>query len=568
MQIDYSDGEQVEAHIRTLIKNAPDVSSGAHIGTDEYNEWAIEYHLCPERTNLLRPFNFSGLNVLEVGAGMGAVSRLLAERAKHLTIIEGTESRFGALNARLRDLDNWTGQVGNLINVNLEEKFDVVVVVGVLEYAELFIPSDTTTNQNPFERFVAKCKSFLKPEGVLILAIENRIGLKYWAGITEDHLGTQFDGICGYADTPTAKTFSQKELTDLFQTVGFSTFEWFYPFPDYKIPSLIITSDMIQKAPNAAAALAATKHSRDYVSPKIKRLFPDTLALKGISDAGLLEAFSNSFLVMSSQQEASPVLQTLTTRQQTGECAWYYSNRRVLPVETIFTLKDSELLVSKTPLKKNEETPSNFSKNQLVVNWHQSQNMPFIDGTQFLEAWYRKGYFGDVTSPKDLLLKFIDWSVKHWDLKSPAHQMPGEAIDAVATNAVILKDGFALFDLEWQSPNAIPASWFVLRNLICLSPHRSVLITHQNTTLHDWYVEFCDVFGIDADLENDLKQESIFQGLTYGIAPEEIFPRLKDELQLPFSKEGYPRKEVPTANRSLMYRLARRGLHLARRFTQ
>lgn len=568
MQIDYSDGEQVEAHIRTLIKNAPDVSSGAHIGTDEYNEWAIEYHLCPERTNLLRPFNFSGLNVLEVGAGMGAVSRLLAERAKHLTIIEGTESRFGALNARLRDLDNWTGQVGNLIDVDLEKKFDVVVVVGVLEYAELFIPSDETTNQNPFERFVAKCKSFLKPEGVLILAIENRIGLKYWAGITEDHLGTQFDGICGYADTPTAKTFSQKELAALFRNVGFSCFKWYYPFPDYKIPSLIITSELVQRAPNAAATLAATKHARDYVSPKIKRLFPDTLALKGITDAGLLEAFSNSFLVLSCQQEDSPVLQTLTERQQNGECAWYYSNRRVLPVETIFKLDDSELLVSKTPLKANAETPSTFSKGNLTISWQQSQNMPFIEGTQFLEAWYRKGYFGDINSPKTLLQKFIGWSLQHWDSQSPRHQMPGEAIDAVATNAVVLEEGFALFDLEWQSQASIPASWFVLRNLICLSPHRSVLISQQNTTLHDWYVELCKDFGINADLENDLKHESIFQGLTYGIAPEEILPRLNDELQLPFSREGYPRKETPTANKSLMYRLARRGLQLARKFRQ
>ena len=34
-----------------------------------------------------------------------------------------------------------------------------------------------------------RVRSLLKPEGKLIVAIENQLGLKYFAGAPEDHLG-------------------------------------------------------------------------------------------------------------------------------------------------------------------------------------------------------------------------------------------------------------------------------------------------------------------------------------------------------------------------------------------
>ena len=35
----------------------------------------------------------------------------------------------------------------------------------------------------------------LKKGGRIVIAIENRLGLKYFAGCAEDHLGTYFSGI-------------------------------------------------------------------------------------------------------------------------------------------------------------------------------------------------------------------------------------------------------------------------------------------------------------------------------------------------------------------------------------
>ncbi len=140
-EIAYSDGIQVEKQILDLLNQETELSSDAAPGLDRYFQWAVKYHLCPERSNLFRHLAFQGLDVLELGAGMGGVSRYLAETAKSLTAIEGTEARFKALSARLRDLKNWSGIVGNIQDVELAQKFDVVCVIGVLEYSDLFLTS-------------------------------------------------------------------------------------------------------------------------------------------------------------------------------------------------------------------------------------------------------------------------------------------------------------------------------------------------------------------------------------------------------------------------------------------
>ena len=60
----------------------------------------------------------------------------------------------------------------------------------MFEYGEAYIQSET-----PYVDFLKIISRHLKPDGKIVLAIENRLGLKYWAGCTEDHFGTLFEGL-------------------------------------------------------------------------------------------------------------------------------------------------------------------------------------------------------------------------------------------------------------------------------------------------------------------------------------------------------------------------------------
>lgn len=87
----------------------------------------------------------------------------------------------------------------------------------------------------------------LKPGGKIIIAIENRLGLKYWAGCTEDHTGTYFEGLEGYPKTEGVKTFSKKELLDIIHQAGEFSTTFYYPYPDYKFPMTIYSDEYLPK---------------------------------------------------------------------------------------------------------------------------------------------------------------------------------------------------------------------------------------------------------------------------------------------------------------------------------
>ncbi len=119
----------------------------------------------------------------------------LCERAKEVTCIELSMKRSKINAYRHQDQDNLKILVGNFseIEKNLTEKDDYITLIGVFEYGESYIRV-----RIPMWTFSGIISKHLKPDGKIILAIENRLGLKYWAGCTEEPFGTLFEGIQGY----------------------------------------------------------------------------------------------------------------------------------------------------------------------------------------------------------------------------------------------------------------------------------------------------------------------------------------------------------------------------------
>ena len=58
-----------------------------------------------------------------------------------------------------------------------------IVLIGVLEY----VPKFSKDKKDPINRLLTICNKLLKDNGDLIIAIENKIGLKYLLGWEEDH---------------------------------------------------------------------------------------------------------------------------------------------------------------------------------------------------------------------------------------------------------------------------------------------------------------------------------------------------------------------------------------------
>jgi SAM-dependent methyltransferase len=282
----YTDGD-IEEEILALVKSHDDFTE---ILAEE-NRWPLLYHLSPERRNLLEWHSFdSGGTLLEIGAGCGALTGLFCEKLGKVTAVELSRRRSEIIRIRCRHFQNLKILAGNLDEMTFPEHFDYATLIGVLEYAKIFIKAD-----HPYYYLLNKVRKLLKPDGHLILAIENKYGLKYWAGSREDHTGGFFDGVQDYSHRGAIhETFGKQELADLLTLSGFEDIRFYYPHPDYKIPHEIFSDQWLPGLHHVM--VEAPNFDRDRLN-----LFSEKRSFPGLIRNGMYGFFANSFLVIAAK---------------------------------------------------------------------------------------------------------------------------------------------------------------------------------------------------------------------------------------------------------------------------
>lgn len=278
----YSDGE-IEEKLLEVAKSGVDLQEFLL----EENDWTYLYHFSQIRQNILEWYDFGeGKSLLEIGAGCGAITGLFCDRLDRVVCVDLSKRRSSINAYRNKDASNLELIVGNFEDISIDEKFDYVTLIGVLEYSIYYLSSE-----NPFLDMLKKAKEYLKPGGKLIIAIENKYGIKYWAGASEDHTGGFFDGIMGYPGVDRVRTFSKDKLDELIKDSGFSNTEFYYPVPDYKMPLEIYSHDRLPKQGEIRSNSPAYDRNRYEIFDEVKAV--DSL----VSD-GLFDQFANSFLVI------------------------------------------------------------------------------------------------------------------------------------------------------------------------------------------------------------------------------------------------------------------------------
>jgi len=278
----YSDGD-IENELLDIVKSTNNYTE--ILAKD--NRWPILYHLSPIRQNIINWYPFKdNASCLEIGGGCGAITGALCESLKEVKVVELSKRRASINFERHKHYSNLEIIVANLNDIQFDHKFDYITLNGVLEYAGAF----TQTN-DPYTDFLKQIKKYLKPEGKLIIAIENRYGLKYFAGAKEDHTCKEFDGITGYQTDKGIRTFGKNELSTLLTQGGYPKQDFYYPHPDYKMPLEIYSQDWL---PDPSVYMSNTPN----FDQERYDLFCEQEAYRGIIENNQFEFFANSFLVI------------------------------------------------------------------------------------------------------------------------------------------------------------------------------------------------------------------------------------------------------------------------------
>ena len=238
----YCDGK-VEDELLEMVKQHPVSEFGRLI--EERGSWPVLYHLSPLRGNIVEwiPLN-KNMKVLEVGSGCGAITGTLADKAGEVTCIDLSKKRSMINAYRHKECSNVTIHVGNFqdIEPELPNDYDYIFLIGVFEYGQGYIGTD-----KPYERFMTILQKHLKADGRMVIAIENKFGLKYWAGCKEDHLGRYFAGLEDYPEGGGVRTFTRKGLEKICQAAGIAEYSFYYPYPDYKFMTSIYSDAYLPK---------------------------------------------------------------------------------------------------------------------------------------------------------------------------------------------------------------------------------------------------------------------------------------------------------------------------------
>lgn len=245
------------------------------------NHYEYHYFLSPLRHNLFQwyPFKKDG-SLLEIGAGYGQLTSLFTEKLDHVVAVEETESKCNIISKRA---ENATVLLSKLNDIQVDEKFDYIVLCNVFEYAKSFFKSE-----NPYVDYLNYLKKFLKDDGIILLALSNRLGLKYFSGFKEEHTNQLFSGINGYENADYVQTFSKTEISEIINTAGFSNYKFFYPYPNHEFTELINTDKYVNKIPYTGV--------NEFSMERIL-LFDEVRLNLTLSKDNLSQYFANSFLI-------------------------------------------------------------------------------------------------------------------------------------------------------------------------------------------------------------------------------------------------------------------------------
>lgn len=279
---EYCDGD-IEQEILEYVKKYDDEMEILK----QDNRWPVLYHISPVRKNILEWYEFEkDADVLEVGAGCGAVTGAICEKASTVTSVDLSKQRSMINAYRNKKYDNLKIVVANFNDIVFDKKYDYITLIGVLEYAAYYTATD-----NSFVDFLKKLKATLKDNGKLLVAIENKFGMKYWSGCVEDHTGQYYDGITGYVDsTSKVRTFSKDELIKIIAEAGFKSYKFYYPFPDYKFAHQIFSDDYLPEKNEIVCPKEVYDNDRFL-------MFNETLAFNNIINSNKFDFFANSFFI-------------------------------------------------------------------------------------------------------------------------------------------------------------------------------------------------------------------------------------------------------------------------------
>ncbi len=249
---------------------------------DDNVDYQTFYQLSILRSGLYSWYEFkTDSTLLEIDGGYGALTGVFLSRCSKVKVTQENQKKAECIRKRYGKADNLEIYQGSIKSLR-EERFDYIVINGGL-------------NKFTAASYLAEIRErFLKKDGTLLLAVDNRFGLRYLCGARDRSTMLPFDGLNFYPKGCNSYSFSRQELKELLHEVGFASIKFYYPLPDAQFPQLVYTDELLPKK-NLKERLIPYYETADSLIAYELELYDD------IVENGMFPFVANSFLVECSQ---------------------------------------------------------------------------------------------------------------------------------------------------------------------------------------------------------------------------------------------------------------------------
>ena len=266
--------KDISYEILDLFKTYGSTREGMDQALDQDERPQVLHALSPIRENLLEWLDLTGQDqVLELGSGYGVFTGLLAGRCAHVTVVDDRDENLlvnrqrnqarGNITYGLEGGEDLTDR-GNL--EGQEPLFDWVFLVG-------------PGREEPLEETVRRAGGYLKDGGRFVFACENAMGLRFLAG--GGHDGEE-------------ASYTKGRLMSAFHEAGFTSMEFYYPMPDYRLPASIY-SDRYLPGKGSITHMDVSYDRPRYACLNEEEVYDMLL------EEGDFSRFSNGFLLIASK---------------------------------------------------------------------------------------------------------------------------------------------------------------------------------------------------------------------------------------------------------------------------
>ena len=220
---------------------------------------------------------------------------------------------------------------------DLEQKkmsYDYIVLNGVIETCE------------DIQELLIACKSALREDGTLLLATDNRLGIRYFCGDRDPFTGRNFDGIEKYRRSLAidgarkGRCYSRAEIEQFLDAAGFTSRRFYAVLPDIKHPQLIFAEDYLPTEELSMRYFPLYNHP-ETVFLEEEFLYTDLI------ENGLFHKLANSYFIECTLPEKmANVNQVTLSTDRDNEEAFLTIIRRDMKVEKRAVYEEGKLRLS------------------------------------------------------------------------------------------------------------------------------------------------------------------------------------------------------------------------------